>query len=116
MVRIYGIRNCDNCRRSLAWLTDHGIEHEFIDIRSDGIGRDELRRWQKKVGWEELLNKRSVTWRKIPAVDREGLDAAAAGQLIEEHPTVMRRPLLEAGKDVLLGFDPDAYARLFRQR
>ncbi len=112
MIRLYGIRNCDQCRAAAAWLSKHAVAHEFIDLRADGFDSDDLRRWQAAAGWEALLNKRSITWRKIPAIDRSGLDADSAAALIQEHPTVMRRPLLEYNGQVLLGFDPAAYAEL----
>lgn len=111
MVTVYGIRSCDTCRKAATWLEDHGIEYRFVDLRADGFGETELTRWQDQAGWEQLLNKRSLTWRKIPPVDREGLDAPRAAQLILEHPTVLRRPLLEFGDEVLLGFDATEYAR-----
>lgn len=109
MIRIFGIRSCDNCRKAIKWLEQHQIDHEFIDLRADGFGADDVVRWQASAGWENLLNKRSLTWRKIPRVDREDLDAARAAQLIQEHPTVMRRPLLETDGRVLLGFDATEY-------
>jgi len=113
MMRLYGIRNCDQCRAAAAWLESHGIEHEFIDLRADGFAAADVARWQAAAGWDALLNRRSITWRRIPAIDRSDLDADSAAALILEHPTVMRRPLLETDDGVLLGFDPEDYARLF---
>jgi arsenate reductase len=108
-VKLYGIRSCDNCRAARTWLDEHGIDHDYVDIRADGLEDADLRRWEKAAGWEELLNRRSITWRKIPAVDREDLDARAARRLILAYPTVLKRPVLDLGDDVLLGFDEDAY-------
>ncbi len=113
MVTIHGIRNCDSCRAARAWLRRHGIDHEYVDIRVDGLSASQLERWQAAVGWEPLLNRRSITWRKIPAFDRDNLDADTARALILEHPTVMRRPVLDTGTgQVLLGFDADRYQEL----
>ena len=112
MTKIYGIRNCDTCRNAANWLESNNIDFEFIDIRADGIDEKLIRRWQKAVGWESLLNKRSVTWRKIPAFDREALDADTACDLIMNYPTVMKRPVLVKNKKVLLGFDESSYAEL----
>ncbi len=112
MITIHGIRNCDTCRAARAWLAQHGIEHEYVDIRSDGIEDARLRYWQETVGWEALLNRRSITWRRIPVFDRDNLDADTARALIVENPTVMRRPILDTGSgQVLLGFDADRYHR-----
>ena len=111
MIRIFGIRSCDSCRKAIKWLEQHEVDHEFVDLRADGFSGNDVDRWQASAGWENLLNKRSLTWRKIPRVDREGLDAARAATLIQEHPTVMRRPLLEVDDRVLLGFDATEYRR-----
>lgn len=113
MVRIYGIKSCDNCRRARKWLTDHDVEHEYVDIRSDGLPAEIVAHLQAAAGWEALLNKRSITWRKIPAWDREELDAERARQLILTYPTVMRRPVLDLGDRVLLGFEEADYSEAF---
>ena len=112
MTKIYGIRNCDTCRTAWKWLESHDIEYEFIDIRQDGLDEKLVRRWQKAVGWETLLNKRSVTWRKIPPFDREELDENSACELILNFPTVMKRPVLASGKRIILGFDESSYSEL----
>lgn len=112
MTRIYGIRNCDACRKAIRWLRDRGVKYEFVDIRSDVLDDGMLKRWQEAVGWEELLNKRSITWRKIPAFDRSGLDSTTARQLIQQNPTVMKRPVLDVGTGLVLGFDESAYSDL----
>ena len=109
MIRIYGITSCDSCRKARKWLAANDIESEYVDIRKDGLPEDLVSRWQDAAGWEELLNKRSITWKKIPAWDREGLDAERARQLILSYPTVMRRPVLDLGDQVILGFDKTAY-------
>jgi arsenate reductase len=112
MMKLYGIRSCDSCRAARAWLDEQGLEHEYFDIRADGLRESTVSRWQKSVGWEPLLNRRSLTWRKIPSVDREGLDADSARALIMGYPTVLKRPVLEVSADtVLLGFDEEAYAQ-----
>ncbi|TDJ47182.1 MAG: Spx/MgsR family RNA polymerase-binding regulatory protein [Gammaproteobacteria bacterium] len=112
MTKIYGIRSCDTCRKALAWLASHHIKYEFIDLRADGIDEGLVRRWQKVAGWETLLNKRSITWRKIPPFDREDLNADKACELILSFPTVMKRPVLDNGKQVILGFNGLSYDKL----
>ena len=112
MIRIFGIRSCDSCRKAVKWLEQNQVDHKFVDLRADGFSGDDVDRWQAAAGWENLLNKRSLTWRKIPRVDREDLDPGRAAQLICDHPTVMRRPLLEIDDNVLLGFDATEYQRM----
>lgn len=107
---LYGIKNCDTCRAAHQWLDSNKVAHDFHDIRADGLNTELLDRWQTAVGWESLVNRRSITWRKIPSVDREALDPAAAVQLILAYPTVMKRPVIDTGVDVLVGFDKDAFA------
>lgn len=112
MNKLYGIRNCDSCRKAQKWLEAHDIAFSFHDIREDGLSDKRLKHWQKSAGWEMLINKRSVTWRKIPPFDRNDLDADSARALILEFPTVMKRPVFDAGRTVLIGFDPNEYQSL----
>jgi len=113
VVRLYGIRSCDTCRNALKWLERRGVACEYSDIRAEGFDEQTLRRWLDRAGWEALVNQRSVTWRKIPDIDRSNLDAERAFQLIISYPTVLKRPVLESEDDVILGFDEDRYAALF---
>ena len=112
MISLYGIRNCDSCRKARKWLEAHDIEFRFEDIREAGLDEQRLKKWQQRVGWEKLLNKKSVTWRKIPPFDRDDLDADRARALLLEYPTVMKRPVLDAGTLVLVGFDAAEYASI----
>jgi arsenate reductase len=112
LIKLYGIGNCDACRNAIKWLKDHGIEHEFVNIRDAGMDEKKLMSWQKLLGWEALLNKRSLTWRKIPSIDRGNLDSTKARQLILQYPAVMKRPVLDIGTGLVLGFDELAYKSL----
>lgn len=109
MVTLYGIRNCDKCRAAMRWLTDVDREYRFHDIRTDGLDDSLLGRWQSMVGWEILLNTRSQTWRKLPVRDRRDLNAARALELIVGNPTLMKRPVLDNGTTVIVGFSPRQY-------
>lgn len=113
MVRIFGIGSCDTCRQATKWLERHGVAFEYVDIRSDGLTDDVVSRWQSRANWEEMINKRSITWRKIPAVDRADLDAESSRHLILAYPTVLRRPVLELPDRLLLGFDEVLYEEAF---
>lgn len=116
-LQLYGIRSCDSCRRARKWLEAQGIDYVYHDIRLEELDVARLREWQQRVGWEELLNRRSLTWRKIPRFDRDNLDAEAAVQLIRAYPTVMKRPVLEIdGADPLIGFDEDRYTKALNQK
>jgi len=112
MITLYGIRSCDSCRKARRWLQDRNIEFRFTDIRDEVLEEPLLEKWQKQLHWEPLLNKQSITWRKIPSFDRTNLNAQNARVLILNYPTVMKRPVLDLGHHVVLGFDEDAYEAL----
>lgn len=113
MATIYGIRNCDTVRKARRWLDAHAIECPFHDLRADGLDAARLDRWLAAVGDEVLVNRRSRTWRELPAATREAAEAAALRTLLLEQPTLLRRPVLETGGEVVVGFDAGRYARLF---
>ena len=112
MIKLYGIRNCDKCRKARQWLEDRNIEFNFTDIRNESLDESLLEKWQHQTGWEPLLNKKSITWRKIPEFDRAKLDARNARNLILNYPTVMKRPVLDLGHKVVIGFEENEYEAL----
>ena len=112
MVTIYGLKNCDTCRKALKWLAAEGIEHRFHDVRADGVDAAMLTGWSETVGWETLLNRRGTTWRKLPEDDREDVDAAKAVSLMETHPALIKRPVFDVAGKVLVGFADDARAEI----
>lgn len=109
-VTIHGIRNCDTMKRAHAWLTARGVAHRFRDYRTDPPSRDELAAWANAVGWEKLINRAGTTFRKLPDSERAGLDSARALVLMQAHPSLIRRPVLETAGRVLVGFDEAAWA------
>lgn len=113
MTIIYGIPNCDSCRDARKWLDQHAVEHEFHDIRTDGLEIQAIHRWAKNAGWEKLLNTRSQTWRKIAQADREGIDEGRALALMFAQPTLIKRPVLEYENQVVVGFSAGEYEKLF---
>ncbi|MGB5246361.1 MAG: arsenate reductase [Woeseia sp.] len=113
MAKLFGIKSCDSCRAALQWLRARDIDATFHDFRADGHDAAMLKRWDKALGWEALLNKRSLTWRRVPEADRHNLNAAKAIHLMLENPTLIKRPILEHEATVHAGFSPDAYEALF---
>jgi arsenate reductase len=111
LITIYGIPNCDSCRKARKWLDENSITHEFHDIRVDGLDLKALYRWASQVGWEKLLNTRSQTWRNIAQSDREGIDEGRALALMYEQPTLIKRPVFESANIVLVGFSADEYRK-----
>ena len=112
MLRIYGIRNCDTMKKAFAWLDAQGLAYELHDYKKAGIDGARLGAWSKQVGWKTLLNTRGTTWRKLDAAQQADLDEARAISLMREHPSLIRRPVLEHGGSLLVGFDEARYAGL----
>jgi arsenate reductase len=111
-VRIYGIRNCDTMKKAFAWLESHRIAYDFHDYKKAGVPPGKLEAWAAKVGWERLVNSRGPTWRKIPDAQKTGLDRAKALALLQKNTSAIKRPIVEAGGRLLVGFDPGEFAKL----
>jgi len=109
MIRIYGIKTCDTCRRARKWLADAGIEHEWIDLRAGGVDRARLEQWRAALGAAALINKRSKTWRELSADERAVAQADPVAVLVD-HPTLIKRPILETTAATLAGFSAASYA------
>ena len=112
-ITLYGIRNCDTMRKARQWLDAHGVDYQFHDYRKDGLDEEQLRAWVDELGWEALLNKRGLTWRKLPPEVREAIDEESAIQIMRENPAIIKRPLLDLGDRRVVGFDEARYAELF---
>ena len=110
---IYGIKNCDTMKKARAWLDAKGVAYDFHDYKTLGIAKDKLKGWSDKLGWETLLNRAGTTFRKLSDKDKEGLTAAKAIKLMLEQPSMIKRPVLETGKTLLVGFKPEDYKAAF---
>ncbi|WP_422036402.1 ArsC family reductase [Reyranella sp.] len=112
MTTIYGIKNCDTMKKARAWLDGKGVAYEFHDYKKAGIERDRLEGWARKVGWETLLNRAGTTFRKLPDEEKQGLTETKAVELMIAQPSMIKRPVLEAGGKLLVGFKPEQYETL----
>ncbi len=116
-ITIYGIKNCETMKKARAWLDKHSVGYEFHDYKSAGIERERLERWEKKVGWETLLNRAGTTFRKLPDKDKTGLDAKKAMALMLKQPSMIKRPVLDlGGGKLLVGFSPERYSEMLVTR
>jgi arsenate reductase len=106
---IYGIKNCDTMKKARTWLDQHGVQYQFHDYKVAGIQRDKLEAWSKKVGWEVLLNRAGTTFRKLPETERADLNERKAIALMLAQPSMIKRPVLEQGARLLVGFKPAEY-------
>ena len=109
-ITIYGIPNCDTMKKARTWLESHGVAYVFHDYRKQGLEPERLDGWVEKLGWEVLLNKAGTTFRKLPDADKKNLDAGKAMVLMLAHPTMIKRPVLDLGGRLLVGFKPEVYA------
>ena len=112
--QVYGIRNCDTVKKARAWLQAQDVALDFHDFRTEGLSRERIDCWLGKVDWNVLVNRRGQTWRKLPEAKKSAIrDAASAAKLMLEWPTVIKRPVVETGSQLLIGFDAARYASLF---
>ena len=109
---VFGIVNCDTVKKSRKWLDSHGVTYDFHDYKKKGIDKNTLKAWSKTVGWEILLNRRGTTWRKLEDADKEGIDEARAIDLMIEHTSMIKRPVIEQGDVLLVGFNDDEFQSL----
>ncbi len=114
MTTLYGISNCDTVRKARKWLETHEVPFTFHDFRKHGLAEEDLRAWADAAGWETLLNRRGVTWRKLPEAQREGVDEARAIALMLDNPTLIKRPVLVTDDgQTHVGFKPGYYETIF---
>jgi len=113
MTTLYGIKNCDTVRKARRWLDENGVTYSFHDLRSDGLDQQTLQDWEKTLGWEQLLNRRGMTWRRLPAAERDAIDRTHALKLMLDQPAIIKRPLLAVNRQLHVGFSVDAYQDIF---
>ncbi len=114
MTALYGIPNCDTCRKARHWLDAAKINYTFHDLRAAGVDPKSLQHWLDAAGWQTVLNRRSTTWRNLPEPAKAALNEKKAAQLLLAHPTLIKRPILEVGKHCIVGFDSDAWQRILQ--
>jgi arsenate reductase (glutaredoxin) len=109
-ITIYGIKNCDTMKKARTWLDGHGVAYEFHDYKAAGAPKEKLKAWCDELGWEPLLNRAGTTFRKLSEADKEGLNERKAIALMLEQPSMIKRPVLDVGGKLLVGFKPEIYA------
>ncbi|MBA3590807.1 ArsC family reductase [Methylibium sp.] len=113
MLSLYGLQNCDTVKKARNWLDGQGLAYRFHDFKKAGVPEAALARWIAETGWQRLLNRQGTTWRKLDTSAQAGVvDAATAAALMHAQPSVIRRPVLENGDEVIVGFDEQRYAAL----
>ena len=112
-VTVYGIPNCDTVKKARVWLDGQGIAYTFHDYKKQGADPAKLAAWCKAAGWEKVLNRAGTTFRKLPELDREGLDEGRAVALMAANPSCIKRPIVEHPGGLVVGFKPDEWAAAF---
>jgi Spx/MgsR family transcriptional regulator len=112
VITLYGIPNCDTMKKARAWLAEHDVEYVFHDYKKAGIDEATLRGWVAELGWEPLLNRRGMMWRKVPQDVKDRIDEASAIALMLETPSIIKRPVLDTGASRHVGFKPEQYEKI----
>jgi arsenate reductase (glutaredoxin) len=115
-VTIHGIKNCDTMKKARAWLDAHAVAYTFHDYKAEGVTKAKLEAWAEQVGWEVLLNRAGTTFRALPDADKDGITAKKAIAAMVAQPSMIKRPVLETGGKLLVGFKPDVYEAAFAKR
>ena len=115
-IRVYGIKNCDTMKKARAWLEQRKIAYIFHDYKTEGISQPQLEAWAKDLGWEVLLNRAGQTFRKLPEKDKKDITQEKAIALMVAQPSTIKRPVVETGGKLLVGFKPELYEKAFAAR
>ena len=116
MLTVFGIKSCDTCKRALKFLREHDIEHRFHDVRENGLDIQMLERWSDLIDWDRLVNRQSLTWRKIPEADRANLNRERAFATMIDQPTLLKRPVFEDENFFAIGFSEKRFEDFLKRR
>ena len=113
MITLYGIKNCDTVKKARDWLAKNNIDYHFHDFRADGLDTSQVKNWMTELGLETLVNKRSTTWKELDESTKANFNEQNAVAVITENPTLIKRPLLDTGKQKTVGFKDTEYTKIF---
>ncbi len=109
MITLYGIKTCSTVRQARRWLDEQTISYGFHDFRENGLDLRLIDHFEQALGWESMVNRRSTSWRNLEDSERNDLSKDKAKKLMMEHPTLIKRPILDTGKEIIIGFTTDKY-------
>jgi arsenate reductase len=112
-ITVYGIKNCDTMKKARTWLEAHGVAYTFHDYKTEGVAKAKLEAWVKEAGWETVLNRAGLIFKKLPPAEREGVTEKKAIALMLANPSMIKRPVVEGAGKLLVGFKPEIYAKAF---
>ena len=110
MLQVYGIKNCNTVKKALTWLEDNNVPFKFHDYKKEGVCVDKLKEWETQVDWQALVNKKGTTWKKLsPETQEQVIDGDSANKVLQENTSMIKRPVIEYNKGILLGFNEAEY-------
>ncbi|WP_293953303.1 MULTISPECIES: ArsC family reductase [unclassified Sphingobacterium] len=110
MLQVYGIKNCNTVKKALTWLEDNNVPFQFHDFKKEGVSVDKLKEWETQVDWQALVNKKGTTWKKLsPETQEQVIDSDSANKILQENTSMIKRPVIEYKKGILLGFNEEEY-------
>ncbi|MGJ1226879.1 ArsC family reductase [Sphingobacterium siyangense] len=110
MLQVYGIKNCNTVKKALTWLEDNNVPFQFHDFKKEGVSVDKLKEWETQVDWQALVNKKGTTWKKLsPETQEQVIDGDSANKVLQENTSMIKRPVIEYNKGILLGFNEAEY-------
>lgn len=112
MITIYGIPNCDTMKKARSWLDAHNISYVFHDYKKAGVPEKALKCWVKQLGWEQLLNRKGTTWRKLDESVRTNINQTTATQLMLDNPSIIKRPVLDVNGKFFVGFSDEDFKKI----
>ena len=111
--KIYGIKNCDTMKKAFKWLEAQGINYDFQDYKKEAPSETQAKDWVESLGWENVINKRGTTWRKLDDQTKDSMNNELAVKTMLDNPSIIKRPLIEHNGKTLLGFKEADYQALF---
>jgi arsenate reductase len=110
---IYGIKNCNTMQKTFKAIDEKAIPYTFHDYKKQGIDAQTLKKWASKLGYEKLINKSGLTWKKLDDETKASVkDEKSAIELMMKHTSMIKRPVIDTGKSLILGFDEVAISKL----
>lgn len=113
MYKIYGIKNCNTMKKAFDWLSENNVPYEFHDYKKMGISEDKIQDWLTQKPWDVLINRGGTTWKKLSDAEKSSAEEEAMKLMIEK-PSMIKRPIIENDKIIVIGFNSDTYEKIFK--
>lgn len=112
-ITVFGIKNCNTMKKAFSYLDEHQLAYQFHDYKKQGIDKSHLQAWCNEHGWEKVINRAGLTFKKLPDDQKLDLTEAKAIALMIAQPSMIKRPVIELGNKTLLGFKAEEYDQIF---